>query len=117
MSLFRKTKSAVETEAEAKLEASFADHQNSTRINCLEPRQLVEIVGRVEHVCSRSLDGVPAFEIEVSDGTGSLVALWTGRKSIACIERGTRVALWGRAAPMRRENSLVVYNPRYELLP
>jgi RecG-like helicase len=117
VSLFRKEKSSAESDAEAKLEASIADHNASTRINLLEPRQLVEIVGRVEHVCSRMLDGIPAFEIEISDGTGSLVALWTGRKSISCIEHGTRVALWGRAAPMRREQSLVVYNPRYELLP
>ena len=114
MSLFRKAKG---DEAADRLDASIAQHCDSTRINCLEPRQVVEIVGQVEHVCSRMVDGAPVFEIEVNDGTGSLVAMWTGRKSIACVERGRRVALWGRAAPMRREESLVVYNPRYELLP
>jgi hypothetical protein len=116
MSVFRKSK-AEPTEADQRLDASIAEHGDSTRINCLEPRQIVEIVGRVEHVCTRVIDGAPVFEIEVSDGTGSLVALWTGRKTIACVERGRNLALWGRAAPMRREDALVVYNPRYELLP
>lgn len=116
MSLFRKAKAEIQDPA-ALLKASLAEHSNSTRISSLEPRELVEIVGQVEQVFTRSLDGVDTFEIEVSDGTGAIVAQWTGRKSIACIERGRRIALWGRAAPMRREQSLVVYNPRYELLP
>jgi hypothetical protein len=97
--------------------AAEATHLDVRRIGSLQPRALVEIVGTVEHVCSSSIDGTPAFEIELADGTGSIIALWTGRKSISCIERGRRIALWGRAAPMRREHSLVVYNPRYELLP
>ena len=116
MSLFRKAKADAQDPASL-LEASLAEHTNSTRIGCLEPRHLVEIVGQVDHVCTRSLDGVQTFEIEVSDGTGAIVAQWTGRSSIACIERGRRIALFGRAAPMRREEALVVYNPRYELLP
>jgi hypothetical protein len=97
--------------------AAEATHLDVSPIGSLEPRALVEVVGTVEHVCSSSIDGSPAFEIELADGTGSIIALWTGRKSISCIERGRRIALWGRAAPMRREHSLVVYNPRYELLP
>jgi RecG-like helicase len=116
MSLFRKSK-PDQNDPASLLEVSIAEHANSTRISCLEPRELVEIVGQVEHVCTRMVDGAPTFEIEVSDGTGAIVALWTGRKSLACVERGRRIALWGRAAPMRRDASLVVFNPRYELLP
>jgi hypothetical protein len=116
VSLFRKSK-VDEPDSASLLEASISEHVNSTRISCLEPRELVEIVGQIEHVCTRLVDGAPTFEIEVSDGTGAIVALWTGRKSLACVERGRRIALWGRAAPMRRELALVVYNPRYELLP
>jgi RecG-like helicase len=114
MSLFRKSKVI---DPASLLEASIAEHSNSTRIGRLEPRELVEIVGQIDHVCTRIVDGSPTFEIEVSDGTGAIVALWTGRKSLAAVERGRRIALWGRAAPMRRELELVVYNPRYELLP
>jgi hypothetical protein len=117
VSIFRKSKEALPADPAALLEASIAGHGNSIRISCLEPRELVEIVGQVEHVCTRTIDGAPTFEIEVSDGTGAIVALWTGRKSLAAVERGRRIALWGRAAPMRRESSLVVFNPRYELLP
>jgi hypothetical protein len=116
MGVFRKAKPAP-SDAEIRLDSCIADHAGSTRINCLEPRSSVEVVGVVEHVAKVSIDGTPGFEIEVSDGTGSIVARWTGRSSIACVERGRRIALWGRAAPQRRETCLVVYNPRYELLP
>jgi RecG-like helicase len=115
MGLFRK-KTAGEVREEH-LQSAIESHDQAVRIADLQPRERVEIVGRVEHVCKTTLDGTPAFEIEVSDGTGSVVALWTGRSSIACVEYGRCIALWGRAAPMRREHSLVVYNPRYELLP
>ena len=82
----------------------------------LAPRTIVDVIAEVEHVCTIDIDGSPAFEIAVGDGSGTLVALWTGRRSIACIEPGRRLALYARAAPLRREDSLVVYNPRYELL-
>jgi RecG-like helicase len=113
--MFRKQKSPDSDST--LLGRAIADHETSTRIGDLEPRNTVEVIGRVEHIATVQLDGSVAFEIEISDGTGSLVALWTGRNSIVCVERGRRIALWGRAAPMRREHSLVVYNPRYELLP
>ena len=83
----------------------------------LVPRARVAVVGQVEHVCTVDFDGVASFEISLQDETGSLVVLWTGRPSIQCIDRGQRLAVHGRVAPMRREESLVVYNPRYELLP
>ena len=82
----------------------------------LVPRARVAVVGQVEHVSTVDYDGVASFEISLEDETGSLVALWTGRPSIQCIDRGRRLALFGRVAPMRREESLVLYNPRYELL-
>lgn len=83
----------------------------------LVPRVQVDVVGVIEHVCTVDYDGVPSFEISLEDETGSLVALWTGRPSIQCVDRGRRLALHGRVAPMRREEYLVLYNPRYELLP
>ena len=83
----------------------------------LVPRARVAVIGQVEHVCTVDYDGVPSFEIALADETGSLVALWTGRPTIQCIDRNRRLALYGRVAPMRREESLVLYNPLYELLP
>jgi hypothetical protein len=100
--------------------AALADiraHRGYQSVAELIPRARVAVIGEVEHVCSVDYDGVPSFEIALADETGSLVALWTGRPHIQCIDRGRRLALYGRVAPMRREDSLVVYNPRYELLP
>lgn len=99
---------------------SLADLRSSRGYQSVEelvPRARVAVIGSVEHVCTVDYDGVPSFEIALADETGSLVALWTGRPSIQCIDRGRRLALFGRVAPMRREDALVVYNPRYELLP
>jgi hypothetical protein len=90
--------------------------EGATCIGDLQPRAKAEVVGEVEHVCTVNLDGAPAFEISVKDATGSLVALFTGRSSIECVVPGRRIALYGRVAPMRREDSLLVQNPRYELL-
>jgi hypothetical protein len=115
MGLFRKNKSD-DVEGDP-LASAIAARPSSKRIAELEPRHVVEVVGRVEHIATVQLDGAVAFEIELTDGSGSIVALWTGRQSIPCVERGRLVALSGRAAPMRREHSLVVYNPRYELIP
>ncbi len=81
------------------------------------PRARVSVIGQVEHVCTVDYDGVPSFEIALADETGSIVALWTGRAQIACVSRGRHLALYGRVAPLRREDLLVLYNPRYELLP
>jgi hypothetical protein len=115
MSIFRK-QAKQPTEAELALAQDCREHGSSVRINALAPRCAVEVVGMVEHVTTIDLEGTPAFEISINDGTGSMVALWTGRKSIACVERGRRIALWGRVAPTTRQDYLVVHNPRYELL-
>lgn len=98
------------------LEEVCSARVSSVRLGDLQPRELVEVVGEVTHVCSMNRNGGAVFEIELSDGSGTLVVMWTGRKRIAGIDKGRRLAVWGRAAPMRRDDSLVLHNPRYELL-
>jgi hypothetical protein len=113
--MFRRQKK--EEAAVVPLEDACATRVGATRIADLAPRRRVEVVGEVTHVCTVDIDGVPGFEIELHDGTATMVARWTGRPSIRCIEPGRRLALFGRAAPMRRDDTLLVHNPRYELLP
>lgn len=115
--LDRLRRRAEKTEARPSIELLAARRESCVKLDCIQPRELVEIVGEVMHVCTINDANSTTFEIEVSDGTGSLVARWNGRGSIAGIERGRRLAIWGRAAPMRKDDSLVVFNPRYELLP
>lgn len=51
---------------------------------------------------------------EVVDSTGSTLALFYGRKQIPGIEPGACLRLRGR--PTTRFNTVVMNNPRYELV-
>lgn len=83
----------------------------------LKPRQEGRVVGEIT-----SLRIVPRpdcagwLEATISDGTGSVVAMWTGRASIAGVASGRRLVISGRGAPKGRSGRLVILNPRYELL-
>ena len=82
-----------------------------------EPRAEMTVVGEITCVAVVPRpEGAPWLEVTVNDGTGSLTALWTGRRRIAGIKPGQRIRLSGRAAPRGRGGRLLVYNPRYELL-
>ena len=58
--------------------------------------------------------GAPALEETVSDGRGSVVGVFLGRRKIAGLSPGRKVALEGVAA--RDGKRYVVFNPVYELL-
>ena len=60
--------------------------------------------------------GSPSLEATVSDGSGSIVAVWTGRRHLAGVCPGRRLVLSGRGADQNGNGRLVVLNPRYELL-
>ncbi|MGH9155570.1 MAG: OB-fold nucleic acid binding domain-containing protein [Acidimicrobiales bacterium] len=83
----------------------------------LQPRVEASVVGEIT-----SLRIVPRpdcagwLEATISDGTGSVVAMWTGRVAIAGVASGRRLVIYGRGAPKGRKGRLVILNPRYELL-
>lgn len=55
----------------------------------------------------------PSLTIEVADPSGTVAAVWLGRREIPGIELGRTVRLEGRVS--RRGDRLTLYNPRYEL--
>ena len=83
----------------------------------LKPRVEANVVGEIA-----SLRVVPKpqgsswLEATVTDGTGTVVAMWTGRKRIAGVKPGARLQLCGRAAPNGPGTRLMMLNPAYELL-
>ena len=79
-------------------------------------RQPSTVVGEISSVRIVRKAGAPWLEATVSDGTGKLVAMWTGRRKIAGIKPGQRLVITGRAAPNGPGNRLLIYNPLYELL-
>lgn len=110
-----------DADAEAR-PAGKASHEGSppragvVAIRDVVPRQQSTIVGEIISVQVVPRAGAAWLEVTVSDGTGKLVAMWTGRREIAGITEGQRLVLSGRAAPSGPGGRLLLYNPRYELL-
>ena len=91
---------------------------DTTRIVDAQPRQEIKVAGEVSFVrIVPRPDGSPWLEATVTDGTGSLVVMWTGRRRIAGIQGGRRLVVEGRGSPTGPGGRLLIYNPRYELLP
>jgi DNA/RNA endonuclease YhcR with UshA esterase domain len=63
----------------------------------------------------RPRQGVPAVEAELYDGSGALDLVWLGRRTIAGIEPGRRIAVTGMVC--EAEGRRTMFNPRYELKP
>lgn len=92
--------------------------EGTTCICDAQPRAEVTVVGEISNVrIVPRPDGSPWLEATVKDGTGSLVAMWTGRTHIAGIAAGRRLMVTGRGMPKGRGGRLMITNPHYELLP
>jgi len=77
-------------------------------------RQPVRVVGNVVRMRARPTSGQPSLAVTVSDDTGSVVAVWTGRRAIGGITLGRRVVLDG--VPRTVGDRLEFVNPAYTLL-
>ena len=80
----------------------------------LVPRRPVRVGGEIKSVRIVPRAGAPALEDTVSDGRGSLVAVFLGRRKLAGMSPGRRVAFEGVVA----DNGMraTITNPAYELL-
>jgi len=85
-----------------------------TALGDLEPRVAARVGGEVSRTRIVPRSGVQSFEITVADGTGTAVAVFTGRRYVAGLEHGRAVVLEGVARLER--GRLVMLNPAYTLL-
>ena len=83
-----------------------------TLIRDVESRSVAIIAGVVEGLRVRPREGVQAIEATLTDGTGTVTAVWLGRRSIPGLNLGARLVLRGRLGgdPSR----LQMMNPAYE---
>ena len=97
----------------------FCSHQAGVvTIAEAAPRTEVVVAGEIASLrIVPRLDGSPWLEATITDGTGALVAMWTGRRRIAGIRPGQRLVIAGRGSTNGPGGRLLLYNPRYELLP
>ena len=106
----------------ARLGASVADLErvrlqdrvrglNLTSLGELPLRVPVRVAGEVTRVVLTPRRGIPNLEVMVTDGTGTIVAIFTGRRAIPGLHHGRATILEGVA--MRARDRTVVYNPAY----
>jgi hypothetical protein len=93
---------------------AFCDARLLEPMDSIEPRHPIRVGGEVRSVRIVPRAGAPALEVTVSDGRGSVVGVFLGRRKIAGLSPGRRVALEGVAA--RDGKRYLVFNPVYELL-
>jgi hypothetical protein len=69
--------------------------------------------GEIRRIRIQPLAAVPTLVVMLDDGTGRVSALFMGRRGIAGVECGRRLAIEG--TPVAGERGLTLYNPAYEL--
>ena len=102
--------------AAARVEDSPAasPHEPCTDIADAVPRRPMRIRGQVVRMRARPTSGVPALAVTISDATGSVTAVWTGRRAIGGISLGRRLIIEGVGC--RVGERLEFTNPTYTLL-
>ena len=80
----------------------------------VELRRPIRVGGEVSRVVIAPRRGVPTLEVMVTDGTGTITAVFTGRRRIPGLEHGRCVILEGVA--MRERDRTIVFNPAYTLV-
>jgi hypothetical protein len=117
MALFSKLRTPIAEHDRAKLADFCSSVQGVTPIANVKPREFAMVVGEITSVrIVPKTDGSPWLEATVKDGSGALVAMWTGRRRMPGIRTGRKLKLSGRGAPSGPGNRLKVLNPEYELL-
>ncbi len=112
--LAKRLTATVEEIDDERLQGRFAD-MDIVCIAQVTPRTHVRIGGEVTRTRIVPRSGVPAYEITISDGTGSAAAMFTGRRHLAGIDHHRGVVLEGIVR--QDKGRLVMVNPVYTLLP
>lgn len=110
----RMTKSVEDRDRE-QLAAFCDDLDDLTSLDQLPLRIPVRVAGEVTSVRIVPRAGAPALEVTISDGRGSVVAVFLGRRRIAAMSPGRRMIAEGVAVARGPER--LIYNPWYRFLP
>jgi len=105
---------ADETELEAQELQQQVVVRGAKAVAACQDRASVCVAGTIRSVTLKSLAGAPSLEAEVYDGSGSVVAVFLGRRRIPGIEAGRSVVLHGRLT--MQDHRRTIFNPRYELI-
>jgi RecG-like helicase len=78
-------------------------------------RQRVDVCGEIRRMSVKPRAGIPAVEVEISDGTGELTLVFYGRGHVPGIGHNRALTVSGVA--FREGSRRVMLNPAYRLLP
>lgn len=116
MGLFKRLTTPVEEQDREKLADFCASVPGVVPISSVAARQYATVVGEITSVRVVPKADGPWLEATIKDGSGALVAMWTGRRRVPGIRTGRRLKVAGRGAPTGNQGRLKVLNPEYELL-
>ena len=85
-----------------------------TPIGGAEARVALRIGGEIKRLRTVPRSGVPSLDVLITDGTGEIHAVFTGRRALGGIEPGRAVVIEGVAR--RERGELVILNPSYTLI-
>lgn len=88
---------------------------DTVRIRDARPRERVTVGGVVTRMRARPTSGLPSLAVTITDDTGSVTAVWTGRRAIGGVTLGRRLTIEGVAT--MAGDRLEFTNPTYTLLP
>jgi RecG-like helicase len=94
--------------------SEFCRSRGFAPIASIEARNRVTTGGEVRSVRIVPRAGAPALEVTFSDGSASATAVFLGRRKIAGMGPGRKLAVRGMAA--RDGKQLLLYNPEYTFL-
>ncbi len=106
---------ADETELEAQELQDRVAAVGAESVSKCRDRDSVCVAGTIRSVTLKSLAGSPSLEADVYDGSGSVTAVFLGRRRIPGIEAGRSIVLHGRLT-MQDDHRPTIFNPRYELM-
>jgi hypothetical protein len=93
--------------------AEWCTTLGTDRLDAVPLRTPVRVAGEVSSVRIVPRAGAPALEATVQDGSGSVTAVFLGRRKIPGVSPGRRILLDGVVA--RDHEDRVMYNPVYTL--
>jgi hypothetical protein len=88
-------------------------HRLAPMVNA-KRRERIWVAGRILALRGRTDNEAANLECEISDGTGSLLLVFQGRRRIPGIAIGARLVAEGMVGSWRRR--LAILNPDYELV-
>lgn len=91
----------------------YAGQEETVPMASARARVRARFEGDVRKIRIQPLAAVPTLEVVLDDGTGRVTALFMGRRGIAGVECGRRLAIEG--TPVAGERGLTLYNPAYDL--